>query len=120
MLETLGYPVDVAADGSEALTALGRIRYAAVLMDCQMPGMDGYEATAEIRRREVEASRTPIIAMTASAMQSDRERCLGVGMDDYISKPMRLEAVADVLERWIVLTDTSTRSGHSFGPSRAG
>jgi signal transduction histidine kinase/DNA-binding response OmpR family regulator len=101
MVERLGYRADVAGNGSEALNVLGQVRYDAVLMDCQMPEMDGYEATREVRRGEHEGRHLPIIAMTASAMAGDRERCLAAGMDDYISKPVKLHIVAAVLERWL-------------------
>ena len=110
MLERLGYEADVAANGREALEALSRNHYAAVLMDVQMPELDGYEATVEIRRREGEDRHTPIIAMTASAMQGDREKALEVGMDDYISKPVKPEELDEVLERSIPQSGTGADS----------
>jgi two-component system, sensor histidine kinase and response regulator len=116
MVERLGYRADVAGNGSEALNALGQVRYDAVLMDCQMPEMDGYEATREIRRGEHDGRHLPIIAMTASAMAGDRERCLAAGMDDYISKPVKLHIVAAVLERW--LGEATVTDGGGPAPSR--
>lgn len=100
MLRQLGYQVDVAADGGEAVDAVRRMEYAAVLMDCQMPGMDGYKATAQIRRRQASGRRTPIIAMTAGAMQGDEERALEAGMDDFLTKPVAIADLGAVLGRW--------------------
>jgi len=97
MLEKAGFRCDLAGNGREALEALSRRGYDLVFMDCQMPVMDGYEAAAEIRRMQGPRVRTPIIAMTASAMTGVRERCLAAGMDDYICKPVTAEQLERVL-----------------------
>jgi len=115
MLEKLGYQSDVVENGQEALAALTRSSYAVVLMDCQMPLVDGFEATRLIRQREADvhesaAADSPetrhiaIVALTANAMQGDRERCLAAGMDDYLTKPVRKEDLKGVLDRWIPLS----------------
>jgi len=101
-LNKLGYPTDVAANGHEALAALEKSRYNIVLMDCQMPGLDGFVTTHRIRQQEqTRPTESPlyIIAMTANAMTGDREKCLDAGMNDYVSKPVRTEELQAALER---------------------
>ena len=111
MLEKLGYQSDVVENGRDALAALERGGYVAILMDCQMPILDGFGATKLIRQREADARAStavdsptarhiPIMALTANAMQGDRERCLAAGMDDYLTKPIRKEELKGALERW--------------------
>jgi signal transduction histidine kinase/DNA-binding response OmpR family regulator len=99
MLERVGYRADAVANGLEALEALERRAYDVVLMDVQMPEMDGLEATRRLRARSAGTGRPQVIAMTANAMEGDREACLAAGMDDYVAKPVRLEALAAALER---------------------
>lgn len=114
-LKKLGYSADVVGNGREAVDAFSRRDYALILMDCQMPIVDGFEATSNIRKFEQrKEGRTPIIAMTANAMQGDREACLAAGMDDYLSKPVRAKALREMLQRWFPAEPTVAReAGHS-------
>jgi CheY-like chemotaxis protein len=100
LLEKRGYIVSVATNGREAVEALEHDRYDLVLMDVQMPGMDGFEATAIVRAKEssIGTDRLPIIAMTAHALKGDEERCLAAGMDGYISKPIRTDQMFSTIE----------------------
>ena len=102
ILGKIGYKADVVANGLEAVRALEMINYDVVLMDCQMPEMDGFEATAMIRdpQSKVLNHSVPIIAMTANAMKGDRENCIEAGMDDYLTKPVKKEALAAILNKW--------------------
>jgi CheY-like chemotaxis protein len=116
MLEGLGYETDVADNGLEAVEAMQRQRYDLVLMDWRMPDMDGFEAVAAIRRLEAErpgGERTPVIALTANAMEGDREQCLAAGMDDYLAKPFKQEQLQAVLSRW--LPDSSMDASGRWG-----
>ena len=101
-LKHLGYRVDAVDNGRQALEALERQRYDLVLMDCQMPEIDGYQATQRIRERET-GERVPIVALTAHAMKGDREKCIAAGMDDYIAKPYREETLDAVLTSWLAV-----------------
>jgi two-component system sensor histidine kinase/response regulator len=111
MLEKRGYVVDVASDGRVALEMYDRRPYQAILMDCQMPVLDGYQATAEIRRRETENRRLPILAMTANTMKGDREKCLSSGMDDYLGKPFTGESLDAALARVLSLWPAAAAEG---------
>jgi PAS domain S-box-containing protein len=118
MLEKLGCRVEVAKNGREAVAACRRQSYDLVLMDCQMPELNGYEATQMIREDDVGGS-VPIIALTANAVAGERERCLLVGMDDYLSKPFSPSDLRRVLTRWGVARGEASAQGADLGPPRA-
>jgi two-component system, sensor histidine kinase and response regulator len=101
LLERLGLEVTVTANGLEAIEAVTQANYATIFMDCQMPLMDGFEATAVIRSMEDNGERLPIVAMTTNALQGDRERCLRAGMDDYLAKPVKKSELRNAARRWI-------------------
>jgi CheY-like chemotaxis protein len=115
ILKKLGYSADTVANGKEAVKTLEMISYDIVLMDCQMPEMDGYEATGVIRNPESKVlnHNLTVIAMTANAMTGDREKCLAAGMDDYLSKPVKPQEISDMLENWL----TEDRSFQKEGPT---
>jgi PAS domain S-box-containing protein len=116
MVVKLGYEVDVVADGSQALSATAVGDYLALLMDCHMPVMDGFEATRAIRARGGRAAALPIIAMTAGAMSEDRELCLAAGMDDYLTKPVDMAELDAALSRWAA--DQLATQTSAIDPSR--
>jgi two-component system, sensor histidine kinase len=119
MLENLGYRTEAAANGMLAMEALAEGSYAAVLMDCQMPVMDGLSATNEIRRREAKFSvpRVPIIALTANALEGNRERCLAAGMDDFLTKPFTQQQLAQLLARWLPAREQAPRQAARAAPN---
>lgn len=119
LLERMGYRADVAANGLEVLEAVQRQHYDVILMDVQMPEMDGLEATRLIRQSQAAEQRPRIVAMTANAMQGDREECLAVGMDDYLTKPIQINALQEVLERAGRLTRESRRPTNPLAPVEA-
>ncbi|MEE9146194.1 MAG: response regulator [Candidatus Tectomicrobia bacterium] len=119
LLEKLGCRVDVVANGREAVEATARITYDLMFIDCQMPEMDGYEATAAIRAREAQTgNHIPIIAMTANAMQGDREKCLETGMDDYLSKPVMSQDLATMIQKWTRPPDESSSTAPATSQPR--
>jgi len=115
MLRKLGYRTDVVANGRDAIKALKNFSYDLVLMDCQMPVMDGFEATRAIREKEADmkSEAVPIIALTASAMQADRERCLQAGMNDFIAKPVQPKELAEILARWLDMSRNDSEAGNA-------
>jgi CheY-like chemotaxis protein/HPt (histidine-containing phosphotransfer) domain-containing protein len=102
----LGYSCEVAVDGLVALTMWRAGRYALLLTDCHMPNMDGFELTKAIRKAEPAGTRLPIVAITANAMQGSVERCMACGMDDFLSKPLRMQALAPMLAKWLPLAES--------------
>jgi signal transduction histidine kinase/DNA-binding response OmpR family regulator/HPt (histidine-containing phosphotransfer) domain-containing protein len=121
ILERIGCRVDVAVNGMKALEALDATRYDLVLMDCQMPELDGFEATRLLREREGDGRRTPVIAMTANAMAGDRERCLEAGMDGYLTKPVRPDELTAAISEWLprVEAEPEAETTFSFAPQGA-
>ena len=118
LVKFLGGCADVAPNGRDAVRMAGAQAYDLILMDCQMPVLDGYQATAEIRRLEGVSQHVPIVAMTANAMSGDKERCIAAGMDDYVMKPVKLDRLSEVIGRWlrrdatgVSSVDAGTRSG---------
>jgi CheY-like chemotaxis protein/HPt (histidine-containing phosphotransfer) domain-containing protein len=121
MLKRRGYRSEVAGDGRQALLMLDQQTYAAVLMDCQMPELNGYDTTRELRLREDGEASTPVIAMTANALRGDREKCLASGMDDYLPKPLSPDELDRLLQRWAPKASTTPDAGpapqHPASPS---
>jgi two-component system, sensor histidine kinase and response regulator len=119
MLRHLGYDVDVVADGADAVRAVVATPYRLILMYCQIPGLDGYQATAEIRRLQEPRRRTPIIAVTGSESAADRRRCLAAGMDDYLAKPLRLQVLESLMARWAPREPLASGAAEPIEPPRA-
>ncbi|MGB3493534.1 MAG: response regulator, partial [Elainellaceae cyanobacterium] len=102
ILSKLGYEAEAVENGQQALDRLEAEHFDLVLMDCQMPVLNGYDATQQIRQREsLSDGHIPVIGLTAYAMTGDREKCLDAGMDDYLSKPIRVQVLVDLLQKWL-------------------
>lgn len=114
LLEKIGHQVHIVTNGKEALEAIRIVPYDLILMDCQMPEMDGYEATSAIRNLEGKGKIIPIIAITANAMPGDREKCLGAGMNDYLCKPVELTTLSEILKTWLDLSGIVTEKAPLF------
>ena len=112
ILQRLNAEVEVVQNGAEAVAAAGRGQFDLILMDCQMPEMDGFQATAAIRAAESPSKRTPIVALTANAMQGDRQRCVEAGRDDYLPKPVRSDELRRMLEKWVKSQEYDGSSGN--------
>ncbi|MEW1808958.1 response regulator [Pseudarthrobacter sp. NPDC080039] len=117
MAERLGYTADIVDDGAQAVSATAETSYVAVLMDCHMPVMDGFEATRTIRRRDGNSRHLPIIAMTAGALAEDRDKCMAAGMDAYLTKPVDLTRLAELLTTWVPST-LPPNGGQALDPGR--
>jgi len=120
MIERIGYRADAVDNGRSALDRLAHTAYDLILMDCQMPELDGYSATREIRRREGSGHRTPVIGLTAHALAGDRDICLRAGMDDYLSKPVMPEDLAEIIDNWACAPAASAAIGVQPPPGSAG
>lgn len=117
-LQILGYEADYVSNGQEALDRLQEKSYDIVLMDCQMPVLDGYQTTQELRRREGSGRHTVVIALTAHALSDDRDKCLAAGMDDYLTKPIEQETLGATINQWVNLTKSKRASAHSEAQNR--
>jgi signal transduction histidine kinase/CheY-like chemotaxis protein/HPt (histidine-containing phosphotransfer) domain-containing protein len=115
VLEKLGHHAEIADNGLKAMEALESAHYDLVLMDCQMPDLNGYEATRMIRSpiSKIENRDIPIIALTANAMQGDRDECIDSGMDDYLTKPIKAQAIADMIDKWVLAPEKNKRDGRT-------
>jgi CheY-like chemotaxis protein len=121
MFEKLGCKIDLAGNGREAVRMATELRYDIIFMDCSMPDLDGYEATALLRDHERRGNpRIPIIALTANAMAGDRDRCLAADMDGHLSKPVRLDEIRHALQRWVVTRNESDVKPTADGRSSTG
>jgi two-component system sensor histidine kinase/response regulator len=116
-LAKMGYQADVVSDGRQAIAAFQAGSYACILMDCQMPELDGYQAATEIRRLEAGVGRIPIVAMTAHAMKGDREKCLMAGMDEYVSKPLKPRELQAILDRLLLGTENGDMTDEGQAPT---